>query len=131
MKRILLVCCLFGAPAMIPSVHAQKSAAMAKPTISKNDFYSKMGELSKNLGEHNTAAAKATFDALHQMMGKAISMTHDRTAAIKGDAEKKMATEQMTKQRAIYGKTLQLKDNLEANKDQIMQNLQEFGATLQ
>ena len=90
-----------------------------------------MSELNKSLSEHNSAAAKTAYDAVRQMMGKSVEAAHSHVAAAKTDADKKLATEQMAKQRNLYAKTLQLKDNLEANKDQIMQNLQEFGTTLQ
>ena len=127
MKNILLACLLLAATSSVTYAQAPR------PTASKSDFITKVGELNKLLLASDLPGATAKWDEINKIAQSEFGVLKFKLiddAAIKDTADQARCLKLNASQRTIFTNVQALKNNLIPNRVPLINNLNLFAADM-
>jgi len=116
-----------GLPAM-----AQQTAATEQIEVTKSEFSALVTELGKMLDKDKKAEAEQLFTEINKLANAEFGSTREKMRHAQNDADKSRYSALTVKQRNMFAQVLKMRqENMIANKEQIMEQLEAFSATIE
>ncbi len=116
-----------GLPAM-----AQQTAATEQTEVTKSEFSALVTELGKMLDKDKKAEAEQLFTEINKLANAEFGSTREKMRHAQNDADKSRYSALTVKQRNMFAQVLKMRqENMIANKQQIMEQLEAFSATIE
>lgn len=116
-----------GLPAM-----AQQTVATEQAEVSRSEFSALVTELGKLLDKDKKAEAEQLFTEINKLANAEFGSTREKMRHAQNDADKSRYSALTVKQRNMFAQVLKMRqENIIANKQQIMEQLEAFSATIE
>lgn len=116
-----------GLPAM-----AQQAVATEQAEVTKSEFSALVTELGKLLDKDKKAEAEQLFTEINRLANAEFGSTREKMRHAQNDADKSRYSALTVKQRNMFAQVLKMRqENIIANKQQIMEQLEAFSATIE
>ncbi len=116
-----------GLPAM-----AQQATVTEQTEVTKSEFSALVAELGKLLDKDKKAEAEQLFTEINKLANAEFGSTREKMRHAQNDADKSRYSALTVKQRNMFAQVLKMRqENIIANKQQIMEQLEAFSATIE
>lgn len=116
-----------GVPAM-----AQQAVATEQTEVTKSEFSALVTELGKLLDKDKKAEAEQLFTEINKLANAEFGSTREKMRHAQNEADKTKYSALTVNQRNMFAQVLKLRqENIVANKQQIMEKLEAFSATIE
>jgi hypothetical protein len=116
-----------GLPAM-----AQQAVATEQTEVTKSEFSALVTELGKLLDKDKKAEAEQLFTEINKLANAEFGSTREKMRHAQNEADKSKYSALTVNQRNMFAQVLKLRqENIVANKQQIMEKLEAFSATIE
>lgn len=116
-----------GVPAM-----AQQAVATEQTEVTKSEFSALVTELGKLLDKDKKAEAEQLFTEINKLANAEFGSTREKMRHAQNEADKSKYSALTVNQRNMFAQVLKLRqENIVANKQQIMEKLEAFSATIE
>lgn len=116
-----------GLPAM-----AQQAIVTEQTEVTKSEFSALVAELGKLLDKDKKSEAEQLFTEINKLANAEFGSTREKMRHAQNDADKSRYSALTVKQRNMFAQVLKMRqENIIANKQQIMEQLEAFSATIE
>jgi hypothetical protein len=111
---------------------AQQAVATEQTEVTKSEFSAMVTELGKLLDKDKKAEAEQLFTEINKLANAEFGSTREKMRHAQNEADKSRYSALTVNQRNMFAQVLKLRqENMVANKQQIMEKLEAFSATIE
>ncbi len=111
---------------------AQQAIVTEQTEVTKSEFSALVAELGKLLDKDKKSEAEQLFTEINKLANAEFGSTRAKMRHAQNDADKSRYSALTVKQRNMFAQVLKMRqENIIANKQQIMEQLEAFSATIE